>query len=278
LNTNSFTLVKPVTEYKNEYDAVAIYDITLDEANTLLQSPLPSGKLFGIGNLFTEALVADGKITDVDIKTALPEVGKENIIINYIKFVDSIVTPGNENTVPYIADLSNTKSLAQDYYILSEHIQDEVLTYPKVRLAFEEIDAALNDKTFIVGDTMSFELTMNFFYKGDTHKKVYKLFFRVALTKQTKFKWEKDGNARIFNRDPTADYKVFGAKSATGIPDVFYPYDSTFETYLDDTPKQLAPQNGRDQLTYSNKAAEAGPSVLSDEDYTGYLINSKYTL
>jgi len=275
LNTNASTLIKPVTEYKNEYDAVAIYDITLDEANTLRQSPLPSGKLFGIGNLFTEALVADGKITDVDIKTALPEVGKENIIINFIKFVDSIVTPGNENTEPYIADLSNTKSLAQDYYILSEHIQDEVLTYRKVRDAFEEIDAALNDKTFIVGDTMSSELTINFFHNGLTHKKVYKLFLRVALTKQSPFVWLKDGNARIFNRDPTADYKVFGA--STSIPDVFYPFQ-VYEKYLDDTIKQLAPQNGKEQLNYDNKAAVAGPSVLQEEDYKGYLINSSYFL
>jgi hypothetical protein len=265
-------LIKPVTEYKNEYDAIAIYNITLAQANTLLNPP--TGKLFGIGNLFTEALVANGKITDVDIKLALPAVSEDNVIIDFIKFVDGTITPGNQFTLPYIADLSNTKSLAQDYFILSEHIQHEVLNYTNVRDAFVKTDVDLNQETFIVGDTMSFELTLNFFYKDVTYKKTYKVFFRVSPTEQPKFQWVKGGNARIFNRDPTADYKVFGPTTST-IPDVYYPYDSTFETYLDEITKQLAPQNSLIQQTYANKTAVAGPSVATEE-YPGYLINSQY--
>jgi hypothetical protein len=51
-----------------------------------------------------------------------------------------------------------------------------------------------------------------------------------------------------------------------------------FETYLDETKRQLAPQNGMEQLNYENKAAVSGPSVLQEEDYKGYLINSSYFL
>jgi hypothetical protein len=57
---------------------------------------------------------------------------------------------------------------------------------------------------------------------------------------------------------------------------IAYPYDSTFETYLDEITKQLAPQNSLIQQTYANKTAVAGPDNVLTEEYPGYLINSQY--